>query len=329
MFALIAIEKEHTKEKRSIAEAGLAPRLGRGDGSSNLSTPTMKEDWVKVPPNLEHFGHEIRELLMDLIEKRNPDKDIRKAQVDLIKLKLKALGLNPDDFDPAFNTIIRNASTSFIGESVQHMLKDGVSVRLVPGDFIIDESDGLPCSGWFAPDKKIFACAMGSEFSLEVYTHEFGHYTQWKDGVLKEEITDDEMWPWLNGIDFKYDVIKKSVRQAQLIEADNENRTVDLIKSYGLPIDIEVYRQKSNSYLLFYEVVLRTRRWSVAGKPSYSFPAIYSKLPSDHIMTEEEYTNPPQWFVDELVSRMGEPPKVPKWRKLLRLFRPAYTPESC
>lgn len=33
------------KQKQGIAEAGLAPRLGRGDGGSNPSTLTFISEW--------------------------------------------------------------------------------------------------------------------------------------------------------------------------------------------------------------------------------------------------------------------------------------------
>ena len=38
----------------------------------------------------------------------------------------------------------------FIGETVLAMVKDGITVRLHPGEHVTGE-DGLACGGWFDP----------------------------------------------------------------------------------------------------------------------------------------------------------------------------------
>lgn len=217
----------------------------------------------------------------------------------------------------------------FIGETSLQLLKDGVSVRLDPEKSVTHEGDGLPCAGWFCPEDQEMVVAMGAEYYLETYAHEFCHYTQWKDGRMVLDDDDDQMWDWLAGQDFPYAVVERSVRASQFLEADNERRTVELIKKYDLQIDIKAYTQKSNAYILFYNLVLKTRRWA-SKTPAYSVPEIYSKLPSDRILSDEEVVKGDfQEFYDIVLPRMGLPTVVPWWKKMWRPFRPAvYDPTS-
>ena len=82
---------------------------------------------------------------------------------------------------------------TFIGQTTLEMLKDGVAVKLYPGKSITDPNDGLSCSGWFDPGEKELVCATGQEDWLEVYAHEYCHYTQWKDGRM-DLTEEDEIW---------------------------------------------------------------------------------------------------------------------------------------
>lgn len=215
----------------------------------------------------------------------------------------------------------------FIGETSLQLLKDGVSVRLDPGKTVAHEGDGLPCAGWFCPEDQEMVVAMGAEYSLETYAHEYCHYTQWMDGRMVLDDDDDQIWEWLAGKDFPYSVVERSVRSSQLLESDNERRTVELIQKYELPIDLTTYRQKSNAYALFYNVVLKTRRWA-STTPVYSVPEIYGKLPGDRILSDEEIMEDvPPWFYKAVVPRMGLPVVTPWWRKALRGFKtPVYDP---
>jgi hypothetical protein len=193
----------------------------------------------------------------------------------------------------------------FVGKTVLEMAAKGIKIQLSPGKSIL-HSDGTNCSGWFDPAEKEFACATGSESWLEIYAHEYCHFTQWLDGVLKEEgdvENEDAIWEWLGGADFPFETVEMSVRASQDLEADNERRTVALIRKYDLPIDVTTYIQKSNAYLLFYDVVLRTRRWSNGDTPSYSVPEIYQKLPGDRILDNSELRSSPVWFQDMVKER--------------------------
>jgi len=204
----------------------------------------------------------------------------------------------------------------FVKYTTALMEGDGVTVKVFDQN-TVTHSDGAQCSGWFDPSAKEMVVATGRDFWLEIFAHEYCHYTQWKDGTLKEESYDSEncMWEWLAGEDFTYEDVEFSVRQAQMIEADNERRTVEYIKKFGLPIDVEQYIQKSNAYVMFYDVVLKTRRWS-GEKPVYSVPEIYNQFPSDAIMSDDEFRECPDWFLDLVVERCATVRKNPWWKRV-------------
>jgi len=73
---------------------------------------------------------------------------------------------------------------------------------------------------------------------------------------------------WLNGKEIKF--IKNKIDKIKYLELDCEKRAVKNIKKYNLPVNIETYIQKANSYILFYNYVKETRQWSKPGNAPYA-----------------------------------------------------------
>jgi hypothetical protein len=92
--------------------------------------------------------------------------------------------------------------------------------------------------------------------------------TQWIDGIDLWRKANDSLEvidKWLAGVDVKD--IEKHIGHSRDLELDNEKRSVEMIKKWNLPIDVSVYTKKSNAYVLFYNYMLHSRKWS---KPSNS-----------------------------------------------------------
>ena len=167
---------------------------------------------------------------------------------------------------------------------------------------------------------------MGREDWIELYAHEYCHYTQHKDDFMAQ-FNDDVVWEWLAGKDYTYEAVEASVRDSQALEADNERRTVELIKKYGLPIDVGAYRQKCNAYIMFYTVVLKTRLWPEGTNPTYTDPAIFRTFPSDRILEDHEFLECSDDFYDAIVERCAGGRKKPTlWQRLRRRLFPVYDP---
>ena len=154
-------------------------------------------------------------------------------------------------------------------------------------------SPSIRCSGYFDDVEAILACSMGSKDGLEILVHEYAHLTQWQDGL--------DIWKkagralpvideWLAGKYKRPETLQRAFDIAIQLERDNEMRSVRMINEWGLSIDTDKYIKKANSYLMFYNWMKQTRKWSkptnqpyhnkriVAAMPT-NFKLDYSKLP--------------------------------------------------
>ena len=162
---------------------------------------------------------------------------------------------------------------------VKTHIKDVKYVKLSPT---------IRCSGYFDdadPDKgAILACSMGKDDGLEILVHEYCHLTQWQDGfplwkqAAKALPIIDE---WLAGKYKRPETLKKAFEIAISLERDNEMRSVRMINEWGLSIDVDKYIKKANSYLMFYNWMKQTRRWSKPNNQPYHNKRIVEAMPTN------------------------------------------------
>lgn len=141
-------------------------------------------------------------------------------------------------------------------------------------------SGNIKCSGYFDEDEPALVCSMNRPDSLEILAHEFGHFTQWKEGIdiwKKSMISMPLVDEWLEGKDIVN--IKKHLGVCRDLELDNEKRSVKIIKQFGLDIDIDRYIKKANAYVFFYNRLLATRKWATPKNSPYSNQRIIEKMP--------------------------------------------------
>jgi hypothetical protein len=149
------------------------------------------------------------------------------------------------------------------------------------------------CSGYFDPEegKERLVVASNRKDFLSILVHEYAHLTQWADNCYEwynygesYNLVDE----WLGGEDVHN--IGRHLKRAMLIELDNEKRSVALIKKFKLPIDIDDYIRKANSYMFFWLYLKYTRSWSKASNSPYNNKKIISKMPKrflkEYVMTE-------------------------------------------
>lgn len=165
---------------------------------------------------------------------------------------------------------------------VKTHIKDVKYVKLSPT---------IKCSGYFddADPKKgaILAASMGKPDGLEILVHEYCHLTQWQDGF--------ELWKvaakalpvideWLEGKYKRPETLKRAFEIAIGLELDNEKRSVKMIKEWGLSVDVENYVKRANSYLMFYNWLKQTRRWSKPGNQPYNNKRLVEAMPANFRM---------------------------------------------
>ena len=139
--------------------------------------------------------------------------------------------------------------------------------------------------------------------AIEILVHEYGHLTQWVDDTplwKSVEVSMPILDGWLAGTE--HPDIAKHIGNCRDLELDNEKRAVNIIKKFELPIDIPRYRKKANSYVMFYNYMLISRRWCTPKNSPYSnkrvieampdkFNMNYNKLPKkiEKLFTEEGF----------------------------------------
>ena len=155
-------------------------------------------------------------------------------------------------------------------------------------------SKGMKCSGWFDSDSEQprLVCSMNRSDFLEILVHEFCHVQQWIEQCpewIKSDYSMNYIDEWLSGKEVKN--IKKHIGLSRDLELDNEKRSVKMIKKFNLDIDIEMYIKRANSYVLFYNWMLESRKWSTPQNSPYKNKKLLSVMPSTFRM---DYTKIPE-----------------------------------
>jgi hypothetical protein len=140
-------------------------------------------------------------------------------------------------------------------------------------------TDNIKCSGYFDETEPALVVAMNRPDWLQILAHEYCHLTQWVDGC--KEWVDGceglvEVDAWLQGKRVRN--IKRYLGYSRDLELDNEKRTVELLKKWEFDLNIGEYIQKANAYVMFYNYIYYTRRWSSPTNSPYTNKQIISKM---------------------------------------------------
>jgi hypothetical protein len=134
------------------------------------------------------------------------------------------------------------------------------------------------CSGWC--DDKSLKVATGAAFEhwLGVLVHETCHIDQVradKKWFVRCEGGLARLDAWLEG---KRPVrVRAATLESIKLEHDCEHRSIEKIRRHKLPIDLAVYTQKANAYLIGYHVTLRERKWCFR---AYRDKNVYGRMPT-------------------------------------------------
>jgi len=78
---------------------------------------------------------------------------------------------------------------------------------------------------------------------------------------------------------------------ARDLELDNEKRTTEMIIKWNLPIDPVEYVKKSNAYVLFYNYIKTTRKWSEPDNSPYTNMNIVNAMSDKFDMDYEKLSD--------------------------------------
>ena len=142
-------------------------------------------------------------------------------------------------------------------------------------------SDSIKASGYFDESVPTLVCSMKRKDSIEILAHEYGHLTQWVDNIplwKTVEYSMPKLDAWLGGEEVPN--IEEHIANCRDLELDNEKRTINIIKKFKLPINLGNYRKKANSYVMFYNYMLISRRWCTPENSPYGNKRIISAMPN-------------------------------------------------
>lgn len=168
----------------------------------------------------------------------------------------------------------------------------GVTFDLRPG-LRVQASPGVMCAGFFdyadeRGPRLVVAKKMSDDHFIGVLLHEYCHATQWAENctVWRDDIfwgTQCNTHEWLGSGKPCTPLMKKALESARDLEADNERRTVRLIKEMNAPIDLGEYIQQANAYIHFYNTMHITNEWYHPDRVPYKSPDVTKMFRSDKI----------------------------------------------
>lgn len=162
---------------------------------------------------------------------------------------------------------MKNFTTDVNRKAREH----GITVYKGRGKTVKCPGDGVPVSGYFDEENLKLAVAIGDSDWVGTFAHEASHMDQFLEG--SEYWTDDlteayEVLMLATGSPHKVskEEFKEALNKIVVLEADCERRTIEKIKQYNLPVDLEDYTRKANAYLYWHTSMLYYRKWYARGK---------------------------------------------------------------
>lgn len=174
-----------------------------------------------------------------------------------------------------------------VKEKCNHL---GVNLILSDSQGVEFQNTKIMCNGYFVDNPSpTLAVATKKEVKdwFFVLLHEYSHMEQWAEqssswsnNKMEKGEASDLIDAWLNHeIELDNLTLDKIFQINIELESDCEKRALTNIIKFNLDINYKEYAQKANSYVLFYHLVKKNRRWYKIGQEPYSIEAIWTKMP--------------------------------------------------
>lgn len=189
-------------------------------------------------------------------------------------------------------------------EIVARAWRLGCTVLISPTSFVM--ADGQKVGGYFDDAAEVPTLLVAQYRKdgrwLEILAHEYCHVTQWFEQCDAWRAASDipNFFEWIAGEPMRN--VRDTIRRTQLMEADNERRTLRLLQEIGAPFDAKRYARSANAYIHFHNVVADKRKWYKEPASLYA-PEILAHC-NDTIDTRIEKT--PRALYDAIVKHAIE-----------------------
>ena len=208
---------------------------------------------------------------------------------------------------------------SFVEDTIAHANANGVTVFLSADRGVLIQ-EGTEANGFFTDENHAdypltlaAACGQSLDSWFPVFVHESSHMDQyfedsplWTGNKVKGYDAWDIVDLWMDGlIELNSDQLKQYVGAARDLELDCEMRSVKKINQYNLPIDVSRYIKTANAYVLFYNIMMITKKWYTLGEEPYNNEAIVEAMPDSFCF---DFNNPPQVLIDLMLKELNMRP---------------------
>lgn len=197
----------------------------------------------------------------------------------------------------------REAINRFRQDLVEQCHKNKVTLKLEASSKVKYSNDEtIWCRGYFDSDEKNLALVVATkckpELWLSTLVHESCHLDQhlenckvWKGWKLSHV-----MGEWLDGKEFSKTELNEAFKQTVAVELDCEKRSIEKIKYYHLPLDLDRYIQMTNLYMHFHNWVKQNRKWNPKSRNLYTEKLI-KLMPTT---LQKSYNKTPQNVLDAM-----------------------------
>lgn len=128
---------------------------------------------------------------------------------------------------------------------------------------------GSRVSGYFSEVTKEIRVARHSNDFLPTLVHEYSHFQQYAEGKFAAAgDAADLLEGWFGGKDYAEREVSRAFSVVRSCERDAERRSVDLIKYYNLPVNLDLYIRRANCYIYAHYIMHRYRKfWAFKRDP--------------------------------------------------------------
>ena len=159
----------------------------------------------------------------------------------------------------------KNAKT-FLKHVREHLSEYGGKLVFGRGKKI-NCGDGCRSVGYFSDRPLEIRVAKKSRDPVSTVAHEYAHFLQWLEMPQQIIRADDKasllVFEWLtNKNNYDNKEIQKAFCRVMVMERDAERRTVELIRRFGLNVDIEKYIRQANCYIYMHWIMQERRSWN-------------------------------------------------------------------
>lgn len=177
---------------------------------------------------------------------------------------------------------MKAADKQFV-QAVRKELKEyGMKLVLCRSNFVRTNDTSMQFALGFFDEKQIRVARNNPKW-IEVLAHEYSHFIQWLTNSKLYRKSDKAgciIDLWIEGKKYDMRTVRRAFNAIRAMERECEMITVEVIKEYGLDVDIERYKQEANCYIYIHHLMEIYRKQLDNFKKDPLTPYYIRKMPS-------------------------------------------------